>query len=454
MDIGGLVMDTLPQKSVEDKIRFATDVYVNNWKGKVNAVFLHSKITTIHAKGKPERQRNDSLEYYLGTLQNKGSISEGYCRICAQKGSLFMGRRDNYPLVGSGDLINFHHSHQDSLLICRDCLIKLYFVPMGILQCGGNLMLLQIQNEYTRRLLQDDIVLNNLDKIHRGSSEGILKSAFLRPQNALFNFAVKLIGRFELFDKAPQQVRLFCFSNFATKPDVKIYDLPNPVFSFLKRVLKPDLRTDWLYLVKRHFRFRKSVHFDEESREWIEVKKKESTRLDMQDYGGTNYNTIYDYLLSGRSILRRLCGMHKIEKFPIMISITYMRRVRRMRQEQIDLIRKISDNIITLSQKEGNFKKFITPIEGARHAYQLRAAILRLVKVHYKNGEGEPFIRFNDYVEYLFPDGQSWSEVRDFMLVCLYEKLHDLQVDPNDISDEAIPDVEERESVSISSFND
>lgn len=453
IDVGGLVKKTLPQNTIEDKLRFVTDVYVDAWKGKINAVFLHSKITTIHASGKPERQRNDSLKYYLGVLQNEGSISEGYCRVCTQKGALFVAGRDNYPLTGSGEFVNFYHFHEDGLLMCKDCLIKLYLLPMGVLQCGGNLMLLQVQDEYTEQFWQKEIIENNLDKIHRGSSEGILKSSFLRPHNALFHFAMKIIEQFELFEKPAQQLRLFYFTNFGPNPNAKIYDLPNLVFSFLKRVLKPDLKKDWLYLVKRHYRFRKSVHFDEEAKEWIEVKKKECIRLDIQDYDGTNLNIIYDCLLSGKSILRILCRNYKTKKLPIMIAITYIKEVRKMRQEQIDLIRKITDKIIDLSRKENNFKKFITPIEGARYAYQLRTAILRLVKTHYKNGASEPFIRSNDYVEFLFPDGQSWYEVRDFLLICLYEKLYDLRISPAQISDETVSDTMEVEPDSIEAFN-
>ena len=124
-----------------------------------------------------------------------------------------------------------------------------------------------------------------------------------------------------------------------------------------------------------------------------------------------------------------------------------------MRQEQIDLIQKISDKIIALCQKESNFKKFITPIEGTRYAHELRAAILRLVKIHYKDGEPEPFVRLKDYVEYLFPDGQNWREMRDFLLISLYEKLHDLRIDPTQVSDEELSDIMDKETNSIEAFN-
>ena len=455
VDVGALVMNTLPQKSIEDKIRFVTDVYVDRWSGKIDTVFLHSKITHPPFRKDKKKQREGSLHYYADVLNGKLADSEGYCRICGRKGLLFVSGRHNYPMAGSGDFVNFHHIHEEGLFLCKDCLVKLYFLPMGVLQCGGNLILLQVKDQYTAQLWQEDIIKKILDKIHIGSSGGMLSSSFFNPHNALFHFAANLIIKFELFDKPSQPIRLFYFTNFGNKANVDIYDIPNNVFSFLKRVLKPDIREAWSYFVKSHYSFskRRSIHFDKATKEWVEIKKKEAIELSMEDYEGKNSNTVYEYLLSGRSILRSLCRMHKSEKFPIMVAIIYLKEVRKMRQEQINLIQTISDKIIALCRQENNFKKFITPLEGARYAHQLRAAILRFVKVHYKNGETEPFVRFNDYVEYLFPDAQSWYETRDFLLISLYEKLHDLRVDPTQVSDEVEFDMPDEEKTSIEAFN-
>lgn len=450
VDAGRLAMETLRQKTLEEKMRFATDVYVDRWEGKLNAVFLHSKITHISRKGKPDLQRKETLDYYLGALKGEGAASKGRCRICASEGLLFQAGRDNYPLVGSGDFVNFHHFHESGLLICKDCLIKLYFLPLAILQ-GRKLMLLHIQNEYMAELWREKVVWANLDKVSKGTSESILKSTYTNPMNALFYFASEMIMKSA--NLPSQQMRLFCFSNFATKPDVEIYDLPRSVFGFLKSVLKPHLRPDWLSFVKRHYRFRKSIQFDKASEEWVETKRGTTAKLDAQDYEGTHTNTIYENLLSGKSILGHLRRFHKDRKLPITIAITYVKEVRKMRDEQIEFIQQISDKIIALSEKAGSFKKFLTPLEGARRAYELRAAIIRMAKTHFKNGKPEPFVRLKDYVEYLFPDSQNWYEVRDLLLICLYEKLHDKRVQPSDISDETVAHAADTEGRSLEKLN-
>ncbi len=114
-----------------------------------------------------------------------------------------------------------------------------------------------------------------------------------------------------------------------------------------------------------------------------------------------------------------------------------------MEDKQIQLIRRIGDAVFELAQKENNFKKYLVLLEGASRSYQLRSALLKIVKERYKTGAREPLIRLQEYVEYLFPDGQSWGEVRDLMLIYLYERLHDAQVETTEIPEEIVPAEEE-----------
>lgn len=110
-----------------------------------------------------------------------------------------------------------------------------------------------------------------------------------------------------------------------------------------------------------------------------------------------------------------------------------------MEDKQIQLIRRIGDAVFELAQKENNFKKYLVMLEGASRSYQLRSALLKIIKERYKSGEKEPLIRLQEYVEYLFPDGQAWGEVRDLMLIYLYERLHDAQVEEAEIPEDIAP---------------
>ena len=115
-----------------------------------------------------------------------------------------------------------------------------------------------------------------------------------------------------------------------------------------------------------------------------------------------------------------------------------------MEKEQLQLITRISDVIFELSQKENNFKKYLTLLESAGKAYQLRGVLLKIIKAHYQSGATEPLVRLNEYVDYLFPDGQYWGEVRDLLLISLYEKMHDEKINVAQLPDSDIVAAEDQ----------
>ena len=75
--------------------------------------------------------------------------------------------------------------------------------------------------------------------------------------------------------------------------------------------------------------------------------------MESGEYEGNRANTVYDWLLSGKSILSLLRAVHKSRPFSIHIAIAYLKEVKKMRQEQINTIRSISEKIILLAQKTG-----------------------------------------------------------------------------------------------------
>lgn len=114
-----------------------------------------------------------------------------------------------------------------------------------------------------------------------------------------------------------------------------------------------------------------------------------------------------------------------------------------MSKEQIALIKKIGDKIFELMQRENNFKKYLVLLEGSTRAYQLRSALLKVIKANYINGYEEPVITIDDYINYLFPDGQYWGEVRDLLLIYLYEQLHQKEGKIGEVAEIDLKETEE-----------
>jgi len=449
IDTGGLVLQVLhqnfPDKTLLQIIEFATDVYIEKWKEKLHAIFhTNSKILNPSTKGK---HKQDTLEFFQTLILGqpiKDSI-EGYCKTCGNKGRLYVNSREFFPLSGSGAFVNFHHFHEKGTYLCNQCSIKLFFVPLGVLQLGGNIGLLQVQSEKSKRFLIKNIIQENLDKISRQTSEGILKSKFSNPKNALFEFASQIITDVQ-DEEFADFLQLFHFTNFGATPNCDMYVLPNPVFKFLNKVIFHH-RKSWYYFVHRYF-YLKGAEWNGEKNSWVKVTKKEQVVLAEDEYLN-NKNNVFERLLANKSILPQLLKIHRehyyqqLEPFSLMIAIHYVKEVSGMSNEQLELIRRIASVVLELSRKENNYKKYLTMLEGAGKAHMLRGALIKIIKENYKYGAHEPLIRLEEYVHYLFPDGQYWGEVRDLLLIHLYEKLHEEGVNAEEIPETPIQIIED-----------
>lgn len=450
VDVGGLVLETIsqlyPHKTIMEKIEYVTELYINLWHQKLHSVFhTNSPVMNPSTKGK---HKVNTLTYFQTLIDEKVSryCIKGYCKICGKLGILYANSREFFPISGSGKFVNFHHSHENGSFLCNECSIKLYFVPLGVIQIGKNIGLLHTQTGLTKKFWINRIIRENLNKISKQSSDSILKSKYKNPKNALFHFASEIINEIE-DENHSEFLQLFHFTNFGASPDCDIYILPNPIFKFLNKVLH-HYGKYWNYFVNRHFWISKAK-WDIKQQRWIKEKKKAITTLSENDYLN-NRNLIYEKLLSNKSILPQFLKTHKqhyynkLENFPKMIAIYYVKEVLNMKDQQIQLIRRISDVIFDLSKKENNFKKYLVMLERAGRAFQLRSALLKIVKSNFKNGAKEPLIRLEEYVNYLFPDGQYWGEVRDLLLIHLYEKFHDEGVNVEEIPEESIEEIEEK----------
>lgn len=453
IDLGGLVLQSIseryPEKSEPDIVKFVINVYIKQWNQKLHSIFhTNSKILNPSTKDKHEE---NTKKYYDAIIKNQkiqGCIEDGYCKTCGKKELLFLNSREFFPNSGSSAFVNFHHAHELGIFLCNECTLKLFFVPLGVIVVGGKNGFLHSQSERVRQFWQQRVVKENLDKIARNASEGILRTKYSNPENALFYFAGEVIR--EIADENfSDYLQLYNFTNFGATPDCIIYDLPNPIFNFLNKVR--FYKKHWHKFINRHYRI-KGTQWDFKNHQWTQEKKKDVQILSEEDYLN-NPNDIYRKLLNNRSILGQLlnvqknCFKYQTEKFPIEITLHYITEVLNMTKEQVEIIGRITDVIFKLSQKESNYKKYLFMLESAGKAYQLRGALIKIIKANFSSGAKEPLLRMKDYVDYLFPDGQYWGEVRDLLLIHLYEKYHDEGINSDVLPQEEIENAVESKPV-------
>lgn len=95
-----------------------------------------------------------------------------------------------------------------------------------------------------------------------------------------------------------------------------------------------------------------------------------------------------------------------------------------MKKETVDKINQIADFILSYNS-EVDMKKVLTKLNGVKNPYLLRRFVLKVIEDNYKRGNEMPLVTVEDYVDYLFPDSNSWMETRDVLLISIYQKLHE-----------------------------
>ena len=140
-DTGALVIEYLQNtsmykgKDILELIEAVAKIYVNTWSSKVHPFFLNHSITQP-AFDSP-RKIIETVKYYRGLLTDEAEGEDGYCRILGIKGKVYSAGRNNYMMAGSGTFMNFHHGFEGGLMLSKEALIRIFFVPLGT-QFVGN----------------------------------------------------------------------------------------------------------------------------------------------------------------------------------------------------------------------------------------------------------------------------------------------------------------------------
>ncbi|WP_299286872.1 type I-B CRISPR-associated protein Cas8b1/Cst1 [uncultured Mucilaginibacter sp.] len=435
-DTGGLVIKylwTLPHlkdRDISGLIDFAANLYVNKWGGKLHAFFLNSKITQAAFAG--QRKIDEALKYYKALIDETEKHQEGYCRISGRKTKLFSAGRDNHILSGSGTFINFHHNFESGLYLSKEILIRIFFVPLGLVQLNDKVAMLSSNHEKVTAFFVERNCIENLKAFSSGTSEGVLRSKFNNPANALFSFADEYLSLNlktllesnedeELFNKADITLNLYHFTNFGASPEVVIYVLESKVFKFYAFCNRIKIKKDWNKFLRNNYRNSKykGATFNEDKEVW----DSKSETIDFETYKIWK-NSVLENLLAGRSILGNILYWNIKHSFPFIIVEKYQTVIKNMEKRTIDKIKQIADFVV-IDRETDFITKSIKRLNGEKSAHGLRQLFVKLNSENYLKEAENPLITVQDYAEYLFPDGGNWREVRDVLLIAIYEKLHE-----------------------------
>lgn len=430
-DVGGLVIKILKEEKknndIMQLIKDTTDIYVNDWKAKLNAFFLNSTITQPSYKG--DRKTKETIIFFQELLNEEISYEIGYCRIIGQKTKLFNGGRDNQILSGSRKFINFHHAFQSGVLLSKEALIRMFFIPMGCVQLSDKVALLYSNNED----LIEYFIAENIAENSRGAAtkvtEGIHRSEFKSPSSALFDFALRWIREAKRSNLENTELNLYHFTNFGASPKVVLHNFSVALFTFYARVQHRTMKTDWNKFTHSYFRQKKTEYKYETDTFEVTVKKEVQT-LTYEEFKVWR-NSIYESLIEGKSILRQMLNWVSKKGNPLNFEIVklYQSILQNMNEKTLQIIERLADYVL---EDSSNIKKNVFNLKRPEKAYEFRDALRQLEEKNLEEKKPETLFSLEEYALELFPDGTYWREIQTLLLISIYQKMHEQKIWLND----------------------
>jgi len=388
------------------------------WSKNLISIFPNSTyIQTARNYNKKEKSR----EFLFDLIEGLGipQKSSNYCIFC---GAMAFTRKDNtafvktqIPLVGSSSFTNFFPSFQNGISICARCALAIQFAPLISYRAGGKPCIVSCNNpgvikELGREALHYINEQRVLGAYQSKETSGIYDEKFRSPQNALFHLAYKITRSYRNKGIAGEneEITIYHIDNYNQNPKgVAIYTLPNNIFRFVALVMSsPQYKSLWFSLLARHYK----------------TAKKESENLPVWK---TSFNLIHDQLLKNQSILWAFKDDEtRTLTIPFIVVERYIELVRGMNKQRIEKIKKLADRIAECIEKSGD-KKRVNALQSARDLVSFRNQLRLILKDWQKQGQDAPLITFDDYIDVVIPgDYSGWTEVRDLIVIRLYEKLH------------------------------
>lgn len=443
-DAGGYALKYLsekfPEKDILELIEYATEIYVNKWDGKIHMFFLNCSITQPAFKGK---EIQETIKYFNSLLNETAKGIVGNCRILGFKTSLFPAGRHNSILTGSGQYTNFHHSFEEGVMLSKEALIRFHFVPLATEMLCGKLCIINSSNCVLSQSFVYDCVERNIINIGHVSSGGVLTNPSKDPSTAIFRFLD--IWLLKLESDTSSNIILSLFTNFKDKPNIQLYTLPFEAFDFYKETQRSVNKDTWQKFVAAYYRKPseyKKADYDEASLTFKVLEKKDERVVDESEFKYWT-NTIYQNLINQKSILRSILKWSVNNTFNINLVKCYIFNILKMKKETIDKIMVLADFVVD-NTKEVDMKKVLSKLNGIKSSFLLRKFLLKIVEKNFSDGNSDPIITVQDYTEYLFPEDNFWKEIRDVLLIAIYQRLHErnVKVENLEIDDEFADDEE------------
>lgn len=409
VDAGLLAINILSGKNMSDCSREElkklsdelVDLYLTPaWRKDMFCLFPNSLYINPSVSNKEQKAKKFLNELTNGVFETNNN--DNCCFICGlpayklKDGKPFT--KTNIQLVGSTHFTNFcSHFSESGVPVCARCVLAIQFAPLVAHKLEGTVCFVSCNNsDVTKALGMEciDTILNNklLNATKNEKAFGIFDEGYKKWYNALLNLACKLMVGYSGILNGNEEIQITRISNHNQNAfGCQIYKLSNDVIRFMMVVMSnPEYRTAWNGILLRYpsAKNRKKPIIqkliDNESILWVFKDKKTKTTL-----------------------------------VPWKIIETYLEIIKKMNKETIELTKMLADKIVVSIKKSGKTKR----------EYELRTADslsdFKKCLIHISNDFDREEIIISSDLLYNEIFNRNWKDIRDTVILVLYEKLHD-----------------------------
>lgn len=362
-------------------------------------------------------ERGPRYRKYLESLWNNIvpiSIS-GDCGACGGRKAENLVRRDQYPLTGSGEMVNYFSFFEPGFPICSACIFAVQFAPLFIMSNKdrilkerdiktGKIKRIPIPQSLFlvhthRKEIMLDLAKDSLYYLKGNIAKGEPPSFYTRfpirdryGYEGIVKLAREIVSRSTAY--GPTSVRLYSFTNSGQVNRLDFIDLPVDVFSFLEDAIKGKGLT----------------------REIGELFANSGRSIYQRLVNG---ETIRNFFLSKKE--RKIYGGWSLFEL-------YIGEVEKMKEERIKAMKSVGQRLYQYL-KDTNFKR-LNDLELAEKNYSQFLTLLTKI-------QKERLIWEIGEYSLLFPESDEgiiqWRETKDILLSYIYEQMHRDGINPKEV---------------------
>ena len=433
-----------PEQITKDNLETMVEKYVPlaaNWE-KWTSIFTRNHRLT---NGRESDRVPEFKKRLLGYIDQTVELDlGGDCMGCGRRyvGETPLLDKTGVPLTG-GKHSNFFPVFSEGAGYCAACSLAIQFIPFSLVATGssGGRFLMFHSKSWELMRVWTTICIKGVNQRHsQEQTGGCFKPDYENSRNGLFYMVREMIIELEemqLYGEITDKdvsMEIYSFTNNNQYPDVEIFYIPSPVFKFLCSAEQNPYKESWYEIVKSGYKRGKSE----------------------KDYRKSR-NIVYEYLLDDRSIrgffLSRRTQKHRGNWELLSL---YLQKVRNMKPERIEKIKRVGDLIAETINKSGKRgERRLRDFADATTYAECRSVLLRIFEDRIREKEPELLFSFDDCVEHIFissnnilswsdelDDGELddeqkaqlmhsmndnitfWRETRDLLLFRIYEKLY------------------------------